>query len=543
MTVNLDTSEPMTLEQLIVESLSKQTMESISWVDPREPYTDEPGFGWLARRMGYYTSITDRLEGRYVPLYENEFDLKAVRMAARLLRAELPVAEGQIQRLVEYTISSGFTWKIEHDSKEVAEYLDKSVDRLMQNSQWSDLESESFERELEDGEFAASIEQSEGDYCLETVEPDCITEPVNKRELESFYGYDYFAPCWTFGLLTKEGKSKPIGYHVCRNESGSDWELYSESRFVHWKRNTSLRAKRGVSDFYRQHRWLRYGEKVLGNTANGVAIQAAIAYIVEHGPNTSNTQAQRLIAGRVGTSSRIDPYTNQSVRTRKISSGHVVDISHQSKYHSGPLGENNSQIYLSVMESLFRLSGVIYAMPEHFMTGYAGNNNRASSETAESPFIQGRLKDCRKRAERLRQLIEKFCRIVGAAKYSNWEELELGVKIQVQMPDIITRDIKATTDALAIQKTQGWVSDRQAMQLLGRDPDDTRAEILAEREQNIKDGLIDDPEDSVDPVDTADPSEDGDDPAKTPAKTKSDSMSETQQRMLVGVMKKWSNYP
>lgn len=533
MTINLDTTEPMNLEQLIAESLSMQTREAISWVDAREPYTDEPGFGWLARRMGYYTSITDRLEGRYVPLYENEFDLKAVRMAARLLRAELPVAEGQIQRLVEYTISSGFTWKIEHDSKDVAEYISKAVDRLMQNSQWSDLEAESFERELEDGEFAATIEQSEGDYCLETVEPDSITEPVNKRELESFYGYDYFVPSWTFGVLTQEGKSKPIGYHICRNESGSDWELYSESRFVHWKRNTSLRAKRGVSDFYRQHRWLRYGEKVLGNTANGAAIQAAIAYIVEHGPNTSNSQAQRLISGRVGTGSRVDPYTNETVRTRKISSGHVVDISHGSKYHASALGSNNSQIYLSVMESLFRLSGVIYAMPEHFMTGYAGNNNRASSETAESPFIQGRLKDGRKRAERLRRLIEQFARIVGSAKYSNWESLELGLSIQVQMPDIITRDIKATTDALAIQKAKGWVSDRQAMQLLGRDPDDTRAEILAERAQNIKDGLLDDKPRSVDPAadPEADDSQDG------------DTMSETQQRMLVGVMKKWSSYP
>lgn len=460
--------------------------EAISrFVDPREPFTDSPGFGWMSRKMGYYTRLDDRSDGRYSPMYDCELDLKSIRMAAWLMDAEVPVAKAMKNRLVDYTIANGFDWQVQHENKKIETVLNAALDDVLENMDWESMEIESFEREIVDGEFLAEIVVSSGDISMEILEGDNLTEPLNSGDLEDWQGI-HFPTSWSFGVLTKEGSATPRGYHIVRNTAATDWDFIKPENFVHWKRNVPRNAKRGGSDHFTTHRWLNYGNKVLSNTAQGAALQAAIAYIVEHGPGVNKGQAQALANARSNVVVKNDPITGQAYRNREVRPGQVIDVKNGQKYHSSLLGSNASNIYIEVMEALFRLSGTVYAFPENMLTGYAGNNNRASSETAESPFIQGRYRDQRLRSRRTKKLIKQLCKLIvrhTKAITQDWDEVEAGLTITVNRPELVTRDISALTQALQLQKAAGWVSDRQAMTELGRDYEEIQEQKEAEAEE------------------------------------------------------------
>lgn len=460
--------------------------EAISnFVDPREPFTDSPGFGWMSRKMGYYTRIDDRADGRYSPIYDDELDLNSIRMAAWLMDAEVPVAKAMKARLVDYTIASGFDWEITHESKQIEQVLNDAITNVLENIEWEGLEVESFERELVDGEFLAEFTTSMGDISLEVLEGTNLTEPLDAGDLENWKQMS-FPTSWSFGVLTREGSTTPRGYHVVRNATGSDWDLVEPDMFVHWKRNVPRNAKRGASDHFTTHKWLNYGNKVLSNTAQGAAIQAAIAYIVEHASGVTAGQAAALASARSNVVVKNDPITGEAYKSREVRPGQVVDINNGGKYHSGLLGSNNSNIYIEVMESLFRLSGTVYAFPEHMLTGYAGNNNRASADSAESPFIQGRYRDQRSRSRRFKKLLKQIAKLVTrTSKLINqeWGDVEAGLSITISPPEIVTRDIKSLTESLALQQDRGWVSNRQAMNELRRDYEEIQAQRAEESEE------------------------------------------------------------
>jgi len=448
------------------------------------PYASMQGFGWLSDRQGYHTQNRDRLEGRYSPVYDNEIDLRAIRQACRLLIERVPVAKAMRERLVDYTISKGFEIKITHDSPDVQQLCQRVVDKFIEDNDWESLEIESFEREHEEGEFIASLRYEQGHVMMDIHEGDYLSEPVNTGELESWLQLpDRIDPCWTFGVLREKHRRRNLGYHITR-DLGADWQFYPERHFVHWKRNSKQDAKRGFGDHYTTHQWLSHGSKVLGNTAHGAAIQAAIAYVVEHANKVTSGQAAALAATRGKVSMR--PQVNGDGTTstqRKFNPGTVVDLNQGSKYHAGLLGSNNSQIYITVMEACMRLSGTIWAFPEHMLTGYAGNNNRASSETAESPFIQGRLRDIRIRSKRTKRLVLKILRMYFDANQSigSWEEIEPGLDVAIGEPEIVNRDEAAVTAALVQQAEKGWVSNHTAMTTLGRDVEDEQAKIADEQ--------------------------------------------------------------
>ena len=453
-------------------------------VDPRERFTDSPGFGWLARRFGLYTQIDYRSDGRFAPVYDNEYDLKAIRWAAWLMDAEVPVAKAAKERLTDYTISGGFDWTIQHPSKRIETLCNRIVKRFFDNCNWTELERESFKTEFVDGEFIGELVADCGDITLEPLQGDNLQEPANTRELEDWKGIDF--PCsWSFGVLTKENRTRPLAYHIVRNAEGSDWGLKDECEMVHWKRNAPIAAKRGYSDHYATHKVLRHGEKIIERTAVGSAIQASIAYILENAPGVSNSQAAALAARRPNVVTNVDSL-GQQVKSERIDAGQIIRISSGQKYYSGLLGSNASNIYIEVMDACFRIAGTPYAFPEHFLTGYAGNNNLASSLTAQDPFIQGRMADQQIRAERVEKLIRKI--ILFALKNSgigiDVKEVMIGLSIVAQPPRVITQqDNSELTTALVAQLEAKLIDRKSAINMLGYDPETIEEGLRNEAEQ------------------------------------------------------------
>lgn len=472
-----------TLADDLQQHRTEQLVESVGdIIDRRGPYMDTPGFGWLSARMGYFTQQHDRVEGRYAPVYDNEMDLRAIRMAGWLMDEEVPVAKAMKARLTDYTISTGFDWEITHDSPKIQSICRQIVKRFLDNADWGTVERESFQREIVDGEFIAEFVNDGSDISMEILEGDWLNEPANPRELEEYRGIE-FPACWTFGVLTRINRTTPLAYHINRGGIYTDWDVVSAKEFVHWKRNVGRNPKRGFSDHYTTHKWLKYGDDVLSRTAQGTAIQASIAYIVEHAKGTTPRQAAAIASNRANVTVETNPATGQPVTKRRIAAGEVVDITNGSKYHASLLGSNASMIYIDVMEALFRLSGTVYAFPENFVTGYAGNNNMASSIEAKMPFVQGRYADQAVRANRLEILLLNVIRFglkclprLGIA----FEDIEPGLEITIAAPDIVQKDPAQLTAALVQQKEAGWISDRMAVQELGRDYDDVKKQIEEE---------------------------------------------------------------
>ena len=468
----------------IVEAMQSSLTES--WgepVDITEFLTDSTGF-FNTTGLGAFTQVWDRSDGRYRPVYTNEAELKIIRAMSWLLVEKVPMAQAWVNRLLDYTIGTGFDWTIKCEDKRLEKAVQAYVRECLDASKWSsELERESMVREVSEGEFSGELIYDDGQCMLVAREADELTEPAAKRELEDWLRIEFDAS-WTFGVLTKKSvPEKHYGYHFVKNASGTDWDYVPAERVVFWKRNVRQRAKRGYSDFYKPHLYLLRADRVLTNTAEGAATQAAIAYIVEHSEGTQR-QADNIVKRFAPLTGRVDPLTGLAQRKRRMLPGTRLDVPAGQNYKAGLLGSNNSDIYISVMESALRLAGTVHAFPEGMLTGSYENNNLASAIVAEGPFIQGRIAEQTQRKERMREMLLKIIKLgannrrFGVYGFATWEAIQDLLTVEVIPPKIIPLDPIKHTQALAMQRDKGWVSDKTAMNELGRDIDTETANGL-----------------------------------------------------------------
>lgn len=458
-------------------------------VDVHEYLHDTPGFSGMVGRTMHRTQIDDRQDGKYLPVYDNEMDLSMIRAMSWLLKERVPMAKAIEGRLLDYTIGNGFDWSI--TSKEapeaLIERLNKDVERVFDENAWTgELERESFTREFDDGEFMMSLNLEGDSIRFEVHEGEELTEPVDPRDIEEWIGiYDY-VPSWRFGVLTQQNRSdSPKGYHVTRNASGTDWDFYPVENFVHWKRNVRKSAKRGVTDFYTPHTYLMRGDKVFTNTAEGAAIQAAIAYILEHAPGVSKGQAESMGRNTL-VNPRQDSVTGRNTTVQRIRPGTIRQVPSGQKYHSSLLGSNQSSIYIDVMEAALRLAGTIYSMPEGMITGTYENNSYASAETAVDPWVLGRKADQSTRERRKKQLIVQIIRVLHSfGRYKEYgdpsfEQILAMIDIGVNAPDLWPKKYSSEeVTAIVTQISEGLMDPQTAATKLGNDYDQVQDRIKA----------------------------------------------------------------
>jgi hypothetical protein len=448
------------------------------YVDTTEFLRDWPAAyqtNFSATGIGLSSQIYDRDDGRYRPIYDCEMDLSILRAQAWLLVERVPMAQAWVNRLLDYTVGNGFDWSVSHDDKRLGNAIKSIIDKTLLDNGWaSDLERESYVREIVDGEFLAEVKINQGSIEIATRESSELTEPAFTRQLEDYYELD--GPVsWTFGIATpRHNTAKAFGYHLVRDQAGSDWDYIESSRFCHWKRNVRRNAKRGVGDFYRPNLYLTRSDKLSTNVAKSAAVQAAIAYIVEHAPLTTATQAASMTSARNLTNGLANPTTGQPIKTIKQDVSRL-DVFNGQKYHSGPMGANNAPVYIEVMESLLRLAGTVHAFPEGMLTGSYQNNNRASAEIAATPWKQGRIAEQIERANKIRGLFLKFVHVAAEAGafrkigYDSLDAISPGLTLDIIPSKVFEQDRKAQAEALAIEKANGWLDDQTAITELGRD--------------------------------------------------------------------------
>lgn len=471
-------------------------------VDPREAAWDQPQNNLIHARPYLYTSPADRQDGRYLPVYDTEADLRILRAMCRMLAETVPAAATIMERLCDYTVSSGYDYQIIPSDGEKKNALSARAEHIWnkfgdENAWFAGGEREAFRISHEEGEWLAWPEAVPGggiELCDATT--DEITEPANVRELEEWiaerYRISVRGASWKFGVHRRSKGRRVLGFHVVRDAIGADWDYVPGDRACWLKRYTPSRASRGVSAFYLPHQHLQRGDKVFRNTADGTAIQAAIAYIVEHAAGTTGKQVESLTASQALVGGLASAYyrqrngSNVPSNVSGMAPGSVPHVGHGQKVHAGPLGTMQSTIYLDVMQAALRMSGALWAMTEGMISGDWSNGAYASMLAAESPFIKGREADQAITAQQFQRLPWLVFRVAceqgqfrGVA--GSWEQIEQGLEVTAQAPNVAARDLDKDSQRYERLYRAGKISGRTWQAKEGFDPDAEDDQIEVER--------------------------------------------------------------
>lgn len=407
------------LLQREVASLQKQTRvldESSRTVDvseafqdvvnPREYLFDSPGFGFDTHDYRISTA-SDRKHGANWPFWQTEQELSQIRGIARHVAATDEVAISALDNLANYVLGrSGFEYEITPKAKQnidprIVAVAQSVIDSFVEENEWEgDLERELFYRSRRDGEFFLPLEDTGGGYVrAETIEPDEVTEPGNVNQLEDYLGLGPGLD-WKFGIA--KTPNRPLqrqGYFVQRFGDANDWDYLPihpssvsgrTACMVHATVNVDRVVCRGLSDFYAVYQDLERVSKLLGNTLQGGAVQAAIAYIKEHAVGTRASDITAANSSKTESTYTTPAGPNghsREVSTRRITPGTVIDTT-GTKYHAGPLGAQRGQSYIDIAQAGLRYVGQRWTMPEYLISGDASNGNFSSTLVAEAPFTK-----------------------------------------------------------------------------------------------------------------------------------------------------------
>jgi hypothetical protein len=266
-----------------------------------------------------------------------------------------------------------------------------------------------------------------------------------------------------------------LGYHVVYDTTGDDWEYVPASRMLHVKANVPRNVKRGVSDLYWIANDVQREAKIRRNTADGAALQAAIAWFREHAQGTTTSAVQSMVDGQAidirqqRTSSGTRP-----TRQGKLRSGTVVDIPETMKDLPGPMGSERNSNFILIAQYVARAIAARWAMPEFMFTSDASNANYASTLVAESPFVKAREADQRFYGQAFVELLWKVLRLaheIGRAfqNIEKFDDLQQILELTATGPRVSNRDELQTVQRQQIEVSMGTLSLETAAAEMGRD--------------------------------------------------------------------------
>ena len=464
----------------------------------RELELDEPLFGHgYPPRPQLYTSLSDRKDGRFLPYYEHEFDLRRMRARSRSLGAFTSVALGAVESLANYVIGSGVTIEAQTpDGKPntIQVIAQRIIDETMEvNDVAGNLDREIHDTSVVEGEaFAAIYPNEDGTIDLGINDNDTCRRPDQPHDLEKHLKVSHKLNSWWYGvhtqhsLLKRRMDTKPLGYHFVYDEAGSDWDYIPAERVQHFKRNVIAAAPRGISDFVPIDEDLKNESKLRTRTAVGAAIQASIALVREHAEGTTKDQVADLTGDvALATYQRATPNSTVSENAEHFPPGKIVDLNKGQTYTGGPLGTTRSPIYIQVAGYVLRSIGNRWQFPEYMISGDASNANFASTLVAESPFTKSREKDQGFYTRGFKALFWKVLMVaykMGRFGNVSWMQVLAAIDLMVTLPEVASRDKlkQAQTNSLLFDKRllsgHTWTTES------GHDYDEEQKHISTEPE-------------------------------------------------------------
>jgi len=489
------------LEQHRLNSLANSMVMAISegfgdYVDTREWQQDDPSFGF--GRVGspiLYTSLNDRDDGKYLPIFQTQMDLAAIRAEARNVTAMSGGIMGALGTLSNYTLGGGLTFRVQcgptcpgnvspETVKSLCDEAQKVIDRFLRDNKFqSDMDREIDQRAREDGEaFVELCLSPAGQIRASFDEPDMVCQPSSPGPIEDWLQEkdpQRYSPewnwSWSFGVHSiRKTPDDPLGYHVVYDTSGCDWDYVPASRMLHIKRNVPRNVKRGVSDLYWIANDVQREAKIRRNTADGAALQAAIAWFRQHAPGVNQASVSGMVNGNaVGTRNQRTETGTRPTKQGRLRGGTVVDIPNGMQVLPGPMGSERNSNFILIAQYVARAIAQRWAMPEFMFTSDASNANYASTLVAESPFVKARETDQRFYSQAFIELAWKVLRLAHESGKAfrgidSFDILMEILEITAEGPRVSNRNELETLQGHQIEIDRGTLSLETAAAEMGR---------------------------------------------------------------------------
>ena len=423
---------------------------------------------------------SDRLYGANWPFWKTWQDHSFLRGAARILCATNNQAKGAVNGLTNYVIDKGFTWKA-RDKKDrnvpegITQAVQLVIDDVMEVNGWNELERELFARTIRDGESFLRIfpDESTGVSEVRTCEPEQIVENSSQFPIE----------IGSFGIINAPHDiQKHIAYNYSPTGGVGDSEEVPASEMIHIKINTDRAVKRGMPDFsFDTYDMTKSAGRLLGNMAEGSAIQASIALIRQHEASVPS-DVQGFIDAEADYQIP-DPWSGSTRDVSRAMKGSTLDIGKGFEYIQPPYSQG-AAAHAQVASMIMRSVAARWNAPEWLISGDASNNNYSSSLTAESPFV----KNCKSAQHfyggKFKRVIVQAVRIkaeMGLLRWKGhtytWEEVRYYVDIDFEPPTVETRDKLQEAQTFAVELQSKVTSPQIWAAKIGNDWDQVSADL------------------------------------------------------------------
>jgi len=133
------------------------------------------------------------------------------------------------------------------------------------------------------------------------------------------------------------------------------------------------------------------------------------------------------------------------------------------EYKESPLASQGvGPAFVTIEQAALRTIGTNWCMPEYMISGDASNANYASTMVSESPFVKYCQAEQAKYAASNRRIFWKvlwFAWQAGRLGAIDWAELRKRVEIQIEPPDVATRNVDQETARNKTLYESGILSD------------------------------------------------------------------------------------
>lgn len=449
----------------------RESAEAWEWLDAYAGVYDRlQDQTWLTD--GYLISTAqDRRYGHNWPFWRSWQEHARLRAAARVLHGMSPTVSGVIGGIGSYVIADGFTFRAaaKPTAKGVPAELiaaaQEAIDDFAEANEWGPLQLELWETSRVDGEaFLRLFTGKDGLLKVRPVGPELVVEPTNMDFDTQSYGVE----------TDPDDTHEVLGYHVAYDGNNADAEFVPAGEMVHWKLNAPRQVKRGLSDLsFDTMDLLKSSGRLLENTAEGTAIQASIALIMEH-DGASKSEVEEFVSASSDRSG-YDPASRRTRGESRYGPGRREDIPKGSRYVQPPFMAN-AQAAVAIYQAVLRGAGQKWGTPEWLISGDASNNNYASALVSEAPFA----KRCRvwhgyygpRFLRVVKAAVKARCdakRLIACGRSWSWEELIGLVTVTAEPPSLQTRDTLKEAQEGQIHLEMGTTSRQILCQEAGRD--------------------------------------------------------------------------
>lgn len=359
------------------------------YVDPKEAFLGPDGEYWNPISGGTKGAGFGLIEQ---PPYRTTPELMWMRVIGKFLYYYNGYAINGYQSRVNYIIGKGHTYNAElRDSAgdpgapiRVNAWLEK----WLRKNKWKRRQGETQLRGDRDGEgFLRFFYPDDGYMLVRYVEPAAIVEPPTGEQTAD---YDD-----SFGIRThKDDIETPIAYWV-QSPDGIYGDWVPADQIQHRKCNADSSLKRGVPLFWGIRHSLDRSYDILKNNSLAIKIQSAIALIRKHQSSkeavrsfiTAKQQDSLNQIGFKGGKGGKFGKGGENDNVFRYPAGSILDSSGNISYEFPTIGADPAKSVVALQAELRHIA-VAIQMPEYMFTGDASNNNRASSDTAESPAMK-----------------------------------------------------------------------------------------------------------------------------------------------------------